>query len=142
MEKKDKRGRGGFTLVEVLVVVVIITILAAIAVPTFVGYIDKAKEARYISEARTVSIGVQDYIIESHAMGTLNRTDIKKDLMLYDLGHPDHALTEILKGSYSDGARIMGLSVQLEEGRYDGMVYEVNGYKVTMDRGKKVTVEK
>lgn len=37
MKQKKKMGRGGFTLVEVLVVMAIIAILAAITVPSFAG---------------------------------------------------------------------------------------------------------
>lgn len=36
--------RGGFTLIELLVVMVLISLLLSIAVPTYFGHIDKAKE--------------------------------------------------------------------------------------------------
>jgi type IV pilus assembly protein PilA len=39
-----KKGRKGFTLVELIVVLVILAILAALLVPALTGYIDKAKE--------------------------------------------------------------------------------------------------
>ena len=42
---REKR-RGGFTLVELIVVLVILSILASVAVPTYLGYVDdnKAKQ--------------------------------------------------------------------------------------------------
>lgn len=54
-----KSNKKGFTLVEIIVVLVILAILAAIAVPAVLGYIDDAKESKYIQEARSMYIVVQ-----------------------------------------------------------------------------------
>jgi len=51
--KRTPRSRGGFTLVELIVVLVILGVLATFAVPALTGYIDSAKEKQAVSEALT-----------------------------------------------------------------------------------------
>ena len=54
-----KKDQNGFTLVELIVVLVILAILAALLVPALLGYIDKAKEAKYLEEARSIYTAIQ-----------------------------------------------------------------------------------
>lgn len=54
-----KSNKKGFTLVEIIVVLVILAILAAIAVPAVLGYINDAKDSKYVQEARSIYIVVQ-----------------------------------------------------------------------------------
>ncbi|MGI9860043.1 prepilin-type N-terminal cleavage/methylation domain-containing protein [Moorella naiadis] len=55
---KDRRG---FTLIELMVVVVIIGILAAIAVPQFMGQSDKAKKAKANADLKTIGSAIEMY---------------------------------------------------------------------------------
>lgn len=56
---KKAKNKKGFTLIEIIVVLVIWGILAAIAVPAVMGYIDDAKESKYVAEAHSIYIVIQ-----------------------------------------------------------------------------------
>ena len=56
---KKLKNKKGFTLIEIIVVLVILGILAAIAVPAVMGYIDDAKESKYVAEAHSIYIVIQ-----------------------------------------------------------------------------------
>ena len=57
--KHIREDRNGFTLVEVLAVLVIIAILAAVAIPTMSGFISDARKKSYTSQARNVYVAAR-----------------------------------------------------------------------------------
>lgn len=59
MKKLMKKKQKGFTLVEVIVVLVILAIMAAILIPSLVGYIDKAREQEVVSQTRMIVTAVK-----------------------------------------------------------------------------------
>lgn len=59
LQQKRRSKKGGFTLVELIVVLVILAILAALLIPALTGYINKAKEKNAIAETRQVVMAAQ-----------------------------------------------------------------------------------
>lgn len=70
--KRNLRSRRGFTLVELVVVLVIAGITASFAVPALTGYIDNAKEKQAVSETQAcvetaTRLGAQNYALVQNA---------------------------------------------------------------------------
>jgi general secretion pathway protein G len=61
----DPRGAGGFTLIEVMIVVAIVGILSAIAIPSYQAYIEKSKETTAISDITTIGWKLKAIMMEN-----------------------------------------------------------------------------
>ena len=91
LNKLNKR-RGGFTLVEIMIVVAIIALLAAIAVPGFLRARKRSQASRIINDLRLIDAAVDQYAIETNKTSgvTVNMTDwtnyLKKGTILYTTG--------------------------------------------------------
>ena len=67
MQQKRRSRKGGFTLVELIVVLVILAILAALLIPALTGYIDRAKEKNVIAETCQCVMAAQTLYDEAYA---------------------------------------------------------------------------
>jgi type IV pilus assembly protein PilA len=65
---KIQRNSKGFTLIELLIVIAIIGILAAIAIPSYTGYVKRAKVQEVIHTMGAVKTAVSAYFTESNSV--------------------------------------------------------------------------
>ena len=92
LNKLNKR-RGGFTLVEIMIVVAIIALLAAIAVPGFLRARKRSQASRIINDLRLIDSAVDQYAIETNKSSgaKVDITDwtnyLKKGTNLYATGN-------------------------------------------------------
>jgi prepilin-type N-terminal cleavage/methylation domain-containing protein len=92
MLKQLSKNRGGFTLVEIMIVVAIIALLAAIAVPGFLRARKRSQASKILNDLRLIDAAVDQYAIETGKKtgDTVDVTDwtnyLKKDTTLYTTG--------------------------------------------------------
>jgi len=92
MLKKLTTKRGGFTLVEIMIVVAIIALLAAIAVPGFLRARKRSQASKILNDLRMIDSAIDQYAIETAKStgATVDVTDwtnyVKKDSVLYATG--------------------------------------------------------
>jgi len=65
-EEMTQRNQKGFTLIELLIVVAIIGIIAAIAIPNLLNAIDRGKQKRTMADLRSVGTAVESYSIDNN----------------------------------------------------------------------------
>jgi prepilin-type N-terminal cleavage/methylation domain-containing protein len=80
MLQKLRGNSEGFTLIELMIVIAIIGILAAIAIPNFIAYRNKAYCSQAEEDAKSVASAVADYYSEPDHTTMLEEADIQAGL--------------------------------------------------------------
>ena len=105
MLQKLNKNRGGFTLVEIMIVVAIIALLAAIAVPNFLRARKRSQATRILEDLRIIDSAIDQYAIENNKSGGASvvwndvQGYLKKGSVLYN-----SAGVDLLGGIYNTNA--------------------------------------
>ena len=92
MLQKLNKNRGGFTLVEIMIVVAIIALLAAIAVPNFLRARKRSQATRVLEDLRMIDSALDQYAIETNKASGVSvafsdlKAYIKAGTNLYNTG--------------------------------------------------------
>ena len=122
------RRASGFTLIELVIVIVIIGVLAAIAIPMFIHMQNNAREARVKNYAHTVQLAAEVYAVSN--FGTYS--DMEADILplLPKAGPLENSFTGALVepqfGAPALTAGQIGLQVVIEDGVNVG--YRITGF--------------
>ena len=101
MHTKLNNVRQGFTLVEIMIVVAIIALLAAIAVPNFLRARKRSQATRILEDLRIIDSAVDQYAIENNKStgDTVIWTDIQSYLKTGSVLYNSSG-TDLLGGAY------------------------------------------
>ena len=92
MLTKFRTKRAGFTLVEIMIVVAVIALLAAIAVPSFLRARKRSQASKIINDLRMIDSAIDQYAIETSKQSgaPIDVSDwtnyVKKDTTIYHTG--------------------------------------------------------
>lgn len=119
-------GNGGFTLVELITVMVIMAVLAGIAVPSYLGYIQKAKEQQNLAEARQLRVAVAALMMEQSGYDQdVTEDDLYTSIFWRKLGDEKNPLYGFYPREWDLEGTITELSID-DNFKLTGIAYEAS----------------
>lgn len=94
LTKKIRKSEEGFTLVELVIVIAILAVLAALLVPRIMGNMEEAKRSREMSDARTIASEITTYNAMVEAKGEASNSITVKDGELVGIDKIDRTIPD------------------------------------------------
>ncbi len=113
MVMRKQHSAAGFTLIELLIVVAVIGLIAAIAIPNLLNALHKARQKRSMGEVRTIGTGLAMYQRDNAFYPVLtdsNASVLRPDLTIYIGNYSDRDGWATLIGYNSDGSQYTVIS--------------------------------
>lgn len=136
MRQESKRNTEGFTLVELMVVLAVLTVLVSMLIPAFTGHIEEAGKKRYLVEAEKVKDSVELYLLERHPKGNVDAMMVMEEFSEYELTSAKNPLAEYLLVECTDGAYIQNLTLTGDGREVRELIYVVGGYRIELADGR------
>lgn len=99
MKKKAARPKQGFTLMEVLIVIVVLGVLVGLAVPNYFRTVEKTRSNEAIANLKTIHMGQKIYRVDnntfygpSSSLSSINQnlnTDVTEEFYSLAITHAD-----------------------------------------------------
>ncbi|WP_231385222.1 prepilin-type N-terminal cleavage/methylation domain-containing protein [Candidatus Stoquefichus massiliensis] len=100
------KNKKGFTLIEIIVVVVILAVLMAVAVPSVLKYLDEADDAKYMAQARSAYTIMKTEITKALALDedkSLSSADVENIIERTDFSEIANLSAICITGMTIDG---------------------------------------
>lgn len=126
-----RKNNCGFTLLELVISVSVLVILTGVTAPVFTKYIEKAREQRYITEAKSVCQAAQLYVIDSEMNGTpISQEMLSRVLCEIEVSSKSHVLYPYLTRRATMNAEIKWIFIT--NSRLTGITYQVKDYEISV----------
>ena len=101
-ERNMRRNQHGFTLLELMIMVVLVGILAGLAHTSFTTYVERAKVAKAIGDIGKIHIAIQNFLLSENRGYPANLAEVGLDDLRDPWGNPYQYL--VVDGLNNNGA--------------------------------------